>query len=299
MLTRKRIAVTIGALGLCAGAMAAGFALFGEPCPIDRPCRATSVVELRDFKQLFSWTPSLATAADRKLIVLGGDTTKVDWTGDPLISGRLFDPQTGEAHELYELEMRYPPVDTLLSPDSQQMVLYCPTPVFPPGCLNEALSGMRVNLADGMVVEELEGAEKPAAELFDLPDTYTDQSRVVPGTDLFVHAVQPDGAIVFSSLVDGSEQHRLPPHDRLGTLAFARVEPSPDGTRLAVLQQYQGFHTDMFVIDRADGRILANFDVLAGTQWVRWTDDNTHLVTIRGLFRQTDITELSVFDLPS
>lgn len=100
----------------------------------------------------------MATAADGKFIVLGGDTRKVDWTGDPLISGRLFDPETGEARELYELEMRYPPVDTLLSLDSQQMVLYCLTPVFPPGWLNEALSRMRVSLADGTVVEELEGA---------------------------------------------------------------------------------------------------------------------------------------------
>lgn len=299
MLSRTRIAITIGVLGLGAGALFAGFALFREPCPVDRPCLATSVFELRDFHLLFSWTPSMATAADGKFIVLGGDTTKVDWTGDPLISGRLFDPETGEARELYELEMRYPPVDTLLSPDSQQMVLYCPTPIFPPGCLDETLSGMRVNLADGTVVEELKGAEKPAAELFDMPDTFTEQSRVVPGTDLFVHAVRPAGAIVFSSLADGSEQYRIDPQDPSGTLYFARVEPSPDGTKLAVLQSHHGSGIEMFVMERADGRVLANFDVLAGTKWVRWTDDNERLVTIRGLIRGTEITELSLFDLPS
>ena len=299
MLTRKRIAMAIGALCLSAGAVFFGHALFGERCPLDRPCVATSVYEVREFRLLFSWTPSLATTADGKLIVLGGDTTKSDWTGTPLISGRLFDPDTGEARELYELGMRYPPKDTILSPDSQQMAIYCPTPIFPPICLNEHSSGMLINLANGTVVEEFEGEPKTAAELFGLPDTFTDQSRIVPGTDLFVHAIKPHGDIVFSSIDDGREQHRISLQDVPHPLVFARVEPSPDGTKLAVLQHYRGGPDYLSVIERADGRVLANFQIAGGTNCVRWADDNSRLVTVRGLFRGTHISEFSVFDLRS
>lgn len=238
---------------------------FGKRCSLDRPCVATSVFEVREFRLLFSWMPSMATTGYGKLIFLGGDTTKLDWTGNPLISGRLFDPDTGEGRELYELGMRYPPKDTLLSPDSQQMAIYCPTPILPPICLNEASSGVLIDLAKGTVVEEFEGAQKTAAELFDLPDTFTDQSRIVPGTDLFVHAIKPDGDIVFSNIDDGREQHRISLQDLSLPLVFARVEPSHDCTKLAVLQHYRGGSDYLSVIKRADGSVLANFQIAGGT----------------------------------
>lgn len=75
-------------------------------------------------------------------------------------------------------------------------------------------------------------------------------------------------AATFSAGCATATGSRIPPRDGAGRLYFARVEVSPDGTKLAVLQQYQGSRTEMFVIERADGRVLAKFDVLGGTKWV-------------------------------
>ncbi len=111
------------------------------------------------------------------------------------------------------------------------------------------------------MVEEFEGAPKTVAELFDLPDTFTDQSRIVPGTVPFVHAIKPVGDIVFSSIDDGREQHRISLQDVAHPLVFARVEPSPDGTKLAVLQHYLGESDYLSVIERADGSVLAIFKI--------------------------------------
>ncbi|MCD4512085.1 hypothetical protein LQT97_12670 [Brucella pseudogrignonensis] len=132
----------------------------------------------------------------------------------------------------------------------------------------------------------------------DLPDTFTDHSRIVPGTDLFVHAIKPHGDIVFSNIDDGREQNRISWQDLSLPLVFARVEPSHDGTKLAVLQHYRGDSDYLSVIKRADGSLLVNFQIAGGTGWVRWADDNSRLVTVRGLFRGTYISEFSVFDLP-